>query len=131
MEVGNVRLAAERIDAGAVARLEALLADLRGAVADADRFSTLDIAFHDVVCEAAGNFLLAQFMGIINTLGKVSRERTGAERPTRELALGTTTRSSRRSGPRDPDAAAAAMTAHLDHVRGARRVAERARDGSA
>ena len=62
VEVGNVRLAAVRITPAQVARLEALLAELRGAVADADRFSTLDIAFHDAVCEAAGNFLLAQFM---------------------------------------------------------------------
>ncbi len=80
VEVGNVRLAAERIDDAGITRLEALLAELRGAVGDADRFSTLDIAFHDAVCDAAGNFLLAQFMAIIDTLGKVSRERTGANR---------------------------------------------------
>ena len=78
VEIGNVRLAAARITPAQVAHLDALLAELRTAVDDADRFSTLDIDFHDAVCEAAGNFLLAQFMRIINTLAKVSRERTGA-----------------------------------------------------
>jgi GntR family transcriptional repressor for pyruvate dehydrogenase complex len=119
VEVGNVRLAAVRIDDEGIARLEALLAELRRTVADADRFSTLDIAFHDALCDAAGNFLLAQFMAIINTLGKVSRERTGANRRTRELALvdhGTILAALRL---RDAEAAAAAMTAHLDHVEAA------------
>ena len=103
VEVGNVRLAAERITPAQVAHLDALLAELRGAVADADRFSTLDIDFHDAVCEAAGNFLLVQFMRIINTLGKVSRERTGASRATRERALRRPRgdrRGTSRSGPR-------------------------------
>ena len=116
LEVGNARLAAVRIDTPRLERLDGILAELRAAVGDADRFSSLDIDFHDAVCDAAGNFLLAQFMGIINTLAKVSRERTGASRDVRERAL-------RDHGPildalraRDPDAAARAMKAHLDHV---------------
>jgi GntR family transcriptional repressor for pyruvate dehydrogenase complex len=119
VEVGNVRLAAERIDDAGITRLEALLAELGGAVADADRFSTLDIAFHDAVCAAADNFLLAQFMAIIDTLGKVSRERTGASRRTRELALADHESILSALRLRDADAAAAAMTAHLDHVEAA------------
>ena len=88
VEVGNVRLAAVRIDDEGIARLEALLARAaRQPSTIPTAFSTLDIAFHDAVCDAADNFLLAQFMKIINTLGKVSRERTGANRRTRELAL--------------------------------------------
>jgi GntR family transcriptional repressor for pyruvate dehydrogenase complex len=121
VEVGNVRLAAERITPAQVAGLEALLAELRGAVADADRFSTLDIEFHDAVCDAAGNFLLAQFMRIINTLGKVSRERTGATRGTRERALGDHEAIVIALRAADPDAAARAMAAHLDHVEDALR----------
>jgi GntR family transcriptional regulator, transcriptional repressor for pyruvate dehydrogenase complex len=119
VEVGNVRLAAERIDDAGAARLEALLAELRAAVPDADRFSSLDIAFHDAVCDVAGNFLLAQFMAIINTLGKVSRERTGAGRRTRELALADHEAIVAALRARDADAAAAAMSAHLDHVEAA------------
>ncbi len=127
VEVGNVRLAAVRITPAQVAHLEALLAELHGAVADADRFSTLDIEFHDAVCEAAGNFLLVQFMRIINTLGKVSRERTGASRATRERALGDHEAILAALRAADPDGAASAMTTHLDHVEAALAGATRAR----
>lgn len=116
VEVGNVRLAATRITPDSLARLDTLLAQLREALGDADRFSTLDIEFHDIVSEAAGNFLLAQFMSIINTLGKVSRERTGASRAVRERALRDHRRVTAALRARDPDAASAAMGEHLDHV---------------
>lgn len=116
VEVGNVRLAAERIGDAGLACLDGLLIQLRGSIGDADRFSTLDIEFHDAVCEAAENFLLAQFMRIINTLGKVSRERTGATRSTRERALADHAQIVAALRARDPDAAASAMRGHLDHV---------------
>ncbi len=116
VEVGNIRLAAARITSGQVDGLERLLADLRAAVGDADRFSSLDIAFHDAICAAAQNFLLNQFMSIINTLGKVSRDRTGAARAFRERALGDHEAIMAALRDRDPDAAAAAMQTHLDHV---------------
>ena len=116
LEVGNVRLAAVRIDPHQVERLEAVLGEMRAAVDDADRFSTLDIAFHDAVSEAAGNFLLAQFMRIINPLAKVSRERTGASRGVRERALRDHEPLVEALRAGDPDAAARAMQAHLDHV---------------
>lgn len=116
VEIGNVRLAAQRIVPFQVERLEAILVDLREAVDEPDRFSSLDIAFHDTVCEAAANFLLAQFMRIINTLGKVSRERTGAARATRERALGDHEAILAALRARDPEAAADAMRSHLDHV---------------
>jgi GntR family transcriptional repressor for pyruvate dehydrogenase complex len=119
VEVGNVRLAASRIDEAQLAALEALLGDLRASVGDADRFSTLDIAFHDAVCDAADNFLLAQFMRIIDTLGKVSRERTGASRATRERALADHVAILAALRARDPDAAARGMERHLDHVEAA------------
>jgi GntR family transcriptional repressor for pyruvate dehydrogenase complex len=119
VEVGNVRLAADRIDEAGLAKLAALLEELRAEIGDADRFSTLDIAFHDAVCEAAGNFLLGQFMAIINTLGKVSRERTGSGRRVRELALADHEAILAALRAHDPDAAARAMTAHLDHVEAA------------
>ena len=116
VEVGNIRLAALRADDGLLVRLDALLRQLRGAVDDADRFSDLDIEFHDAICAAAGNFLLAQFMGIINTLAKVSRERTGATRAFRRRALGDHERIVAALGAHDPVAAAQAMADHLDGV---------------
>lgn len=116
VEVGNVRLAAERIGPDGIVELEAILAGLEAAVDDPAAFSERDIAFHDAVCAAADNFVLAQFMAIVDTLGKVSRERTGAVRLVREATL----RDHRhildalRRG--DADAAARAMQEHLDHV---------------
>jgi GntR family transcriptional repressor for pyruvate dehydrogenase complex len=116
VETGNVRLAAVRITTSQLDGLEGILAELYTALDDADRFSSLDIAFHDAVCRAAGNFLLAQFMAIINTLAKVSRERTGATREFRERALRDHEPVLRALRAHDPDAAADAMQAHLDHV---------------
>lgn len=119
VEVGNVRLAARRISPDQIERLVAIVGDLRAAVDDADLFSSLDISFHDVVCEAAGNFLLAQFMSIINTLAKVSRERTGAARSFRQRVLRDHQHILEALRNHDPDGAALHMTAHLDHVEAA------------
>lgn len=119
VEVGNVRLAAQRITPDEIADLDALLERLRAAIGDAERFAELDIAFHDAVCEAAGNFLLVQFMRIINTLGKVSRERTGAAAATRKRALKDHEAILAALRAKDPAAAAAAMEAHLVHVEAA------------
>ena len=119
VEVGNVRLAAKRITDDELATLDGLVADLRRALGDADGFASLDIAVHDTVAAAAGNFLLAQFMRIINTLAKVSRERTGATRATREHALADIVAIVDALRTHDADAAALAMQAHLDHVEAA------------
>jgi GntR family transcriptional regulator, transcriptional repressor for pyruvate dehydrogenase complex len=119
VEVGNIRLAASRITPDEIADLAALLKGLRDAVDDAERFAELDIAFHDAVCEAAGNFLLVQFMRIINTLAKVSRERTGAAATARKRALKDHETILAALRAKDPAAAAAAMDAHLAHVEAA------------
>lgn len=116
VEVGNVRLAARRITAEQLDRLGRIFTELRGTVGDADRFSTYDIEFHDVVCEAAGNFLLGQFMSIINTLAKVSRGRTGAAPEFRARVVRDHARILRALRAHDEEAAARAMTAHLQHV---------------
>jgi GntR family transcriptional repressor for pyruvate dehydrogenase complex len=119
VEVGNARLAAGRITADELAGLAALVDHLRATVEDADRFAELDIAFHDAVCAAAGNFLLTQFMRIVNTLGRVSREQTGASVSVRKRALKDHERILAALRAKDPDAAARAMDAHLGHVQAA------------
>ncbi len=116
VEVGNARLAALRIDAPRLAELDRLLRDLARAVEDAGRFSELDITFHDIICAAAGNFVLGQFMTVIDTLGKVSRERTGASRSVRKRMLQDHRRITAALRGHDPDAAATTMQTHLDHV---------------
>lgn len=116
VEIGNVRLAAARIGRDEVAQLAGLVHALEGALDEPDRFSDLDIAFHTVVCDAAGNFLLTQFMNIINTLGKVSRERTGGIREVRETALRDHRAILAALKANDPYAAEQAMSRHLDHI---------------
>jgi GntR family transcriptional regulator, transcriptional repressor for pyruvate dehydrogenase complex len=116
VEVGNARLAAQRIGSAGLDELEAILAELEAEVDDPDRFSDLDIAFHNGLCAAAANFLLGQFMSIINTLAKVSRERTGALRPVREATLRDHHHILEALRARDPEAAAHAMEDHLDRV---------------
>jgi GntR family transcriptional repressor for pyruvate dehydrogenase complex len=116
VEAGNVRLAALRITDSEVAELQELVLTLANCIDDPDRFSELDIALHTAVCAAADNFLLLQFMNIVSTLGKVSRERTGGLRTVREAALGDHRRILEALRAHDPDAAERAMLDHLDHV---------------
>ena len=116
VETANARLAAARITADGIARLEPLVAALRGRLDDPDRFGELDMAFHDAICDAAENFLLTQIMRILDTMGAVSRQRTGARRAVREAALRDHERILDALRGHDPDAAEAAMRDHLDHV---------------
>jgi GntR family transcriptional regulator, transcriptional repressor for pyruvate dehydrogenase complex len=123
VEPGNIRLAAARISGDELERLAGLLGTLEASLDDPDSFGDLDIEFHTAICDAAGNFLLAQFMRIINTMGKVSRQRTGADRAVREAALGDHGRILAALRARDPDAAERAMQEHLDHAEEALRAA--------
>ena len=116
VEAGNARLAAFRVTESELAALGDLVVSLASCIDDPDRFSELDIALHDAVCAAANNFLLAQFMNIVSTLGKVSRERTGGLRQVREAALDDHRRILDALRAHDPDAAERAMLEHLDHV---------------
>lgn len=116
VEAGNVRLAALRITESEVAELQELVLTLANCIDDPDRFSELDIAFHVAVCAAADNFLLLQFMNIVSTLGRVSRERTGGLREVREAALHDHRQLLEALREHDQDAAEQAMLGHLDHV---------------
>jgi GntR family transcriptional repressor for pyruvate dehydrogenase complex len=116
VEAGNARLAALRITDAEVTALEEIVTALATAIDDPGRFSELDIALHDAICAAAENFLLSQFMNIISTLGKVSRERTGTVRAVREASLGDHRRIVDALRAHDPAAAEQAMLEHLAHV---------------
>jgi len=116
VEAGNVRLAALRISDDEIAELERLVDQLAGAIDDPERFSELDIAMHVAVCADADNFLLLQFMNIISTLGRFSRERTGGRRAVREAALRDHRRLLDALRAHDQDAAELAMVRHLDHI---------------
>ena len=116
IEAGNVRFAAVRAGADELAAIERLVADMAAAVDDPDRFRELDIAFHLAVCAAAQNFLLLQFMTVVSTLGRVSRERTGGRRAVRDAALREHRRLLASLLAHDADEAERAMLDHLAHV---------------
>jgi GntR family transcriptional regulator, transcriptional repressor for pyruvate dehydrogenase complex len=116
IETGNVRLAAVRVTDEELAALEERVRAMAACIDDAERFSELDIATHTAICAAANNFLLLQFMNIISTLGRVSRERTGGLPAVRQAALDDHRRILEALRRRDPDAAERAMRSHLDHV---------------
>lgn len=116
VEAGNTRIAAARISAQEIAKLEELIASLGSEIDDPDRFGDLDMEFHNAICDAAANFLLSQFMNIINTMGKVSRHRTGAMRSVREAAYRDHRVILDALQAHDADAAEVAMREHLDHI---------------
>lgn len=116
VEAGTARLAALRITDTEIAALDGLVTSLASSIDDPDRFSELDIALHNAICAAANNFLLSQFMNIVSSLGKVSRERTGSVRAVREASLGDHRQILAALGAHDPAAAERAMLQHLDHV---------------
>jgi GntR family transcriptional regulator, transcriptional repressor for pyruvate dehydrogenase complex len=116
LEVGYIRLAAARISTAQLDHLGQLLAELGRGLDDADRFSNLDIEFHNTICAAANNSLLTQFMQSTISLGKASRERTGRGRAVRERTLHDHRAILEALQARDPRAAEAAMAEHLDHV---------------
>ncbi len=126
VEAANSRLAAARVTPAQLDRLGGLVRSMAEAIDDPRRFSELDIALHTAVCEAADNFLLLQFMQIVNNLGRVSRERTGARRAARETALRDHRRLLRALRAKDPAAAERAMLLHLDHVESSLRAASEA-----
>ena len=119
VETGNARFAAARITAEQLARLDELLAELRNRIDDPAAFGELDIEFHDAVCAAASNVVLSQLMRIIDTMGRVSRQRTGASRRVREAAYRDHREILAALRAHDPAAAEVAMCAHLDHIEAA------------
>jgi GntR family transcriptional repressor for pyruvate dehydrogenase complex len=116
VEVANARLAAARVTDLQLSDLRRRLADLEGSIREEDRFRTLDIEFHAAVCDAADNFLLMQFMKIADTLGEVSRRKTGSSPEVREELLRSLRTLVDALEAHDPDAAATAIVRHLDEV---------------
>jgi GntR family transcriptional repressor for pyruvate dehydrogenase complex len=116
VEAANARLAAERVTDEQLAGLHDLIRRLRDSVGDEAKFRLLDIEFHASLCRAADNFLLEQFMRIADTLGEVSREKTGAVPAIRRQLLGSLETLLEALEAHDADEAEAAIIEHLDEV---------------
>jgi GntR family transcriptional repressor for pyruvate dehydrogenase complex len=111
-EVVTARLAAERRDDQAVADLRRLLSELSEAKT-ADDFSRIDTAFHLRIAEASGNTVLAAMLSRIQTLLRVWILRVQTSTPQLESTYREHIPILEAIIAGDPDAAAAAMGAHL------------------
>jgi len=113
LETGTARMAAERANEEDVARLRLAIARHRASMVDLERFIELDMAFHREIAAISRNPI---FPSIVEALFGWAREyyqslvrAPGAE----ELTLAEHERIVDAIAARDPDAAAAAMHAHL------------------
>lgn len=108
LEPALAALAAERAT-------PAQAAAMRAAIGGADQVEA-DVALHRLVADAAGNALLAAMLESLSTLGRSSRAitavRPGVRRRTAEDHEAIVAAVERR----DPDAARAAMAAHLERI---------------
>lgn len=118
LEVEIARLAATRITDEQLARMRAAIGEMTATLesddpADVERNTAGDIAFHEVIVEAAGNaYLAGAFRPLREILGAV-RLRTSAKSEVRHRALGWHQRILEALERRDPAATAEAMTGHM------------------
>jgi DNA-binding FadR family transcriptional regulator len=123
VEVQVIRLAAQRIQPAELARLQALVEEQYTMLHDPVRFQISDQAFHGLLYGACGNALLADvvvdFYGYALEFRRLALQRPGAIAHSVADHAGIV--AALCAG--DPEAAAAAVQQHLDHVhRGTRDV---------
>jgi DNA-binding FadR family transcriptional regulator len=116
LETGTARLAAARATEDQVARLRLLIAQHRAAIDSPDKFLARDMDFHREIATIAGNPI---FPAIVEAIFRWAGEyyRTLVRAPgAEELTLAEHERIVAAIAAHDPDAAAAAMHAHLSRA---------------
>jgi GntR family transcriptional regulator, transcriptional repressor for pyruvate dehydrogenase complex len=129
LEVIAAGRAAERRGEDDVAALKALLEEMR--TSDQNRFPDADLAFHAKIAELAGNVILEEMLASIRTVirGWVSRNIRAAG--TTRIAYRDHVPIYRAIAGGDPEAARAAMAAHMQAAIGRLLAQDRRRDGGA
>lgn len=116
MEVGLVRIAAERATSDDVHRLEEKLAAQRAALPDRRRFIAADIAFHAAIAAISGNPLCeAASEAVLGWLFDFHVEMLGVP-GAEEVTLAEHREILERIAAHDPDGAAQKIVAHLARV---------------
>jgi GntR family transcriptional repressor for pyruvate dehydrogenase complex len=110
-------LAASHATAEELAAIQAGVVRARECVDDAARFLEADVALHQLITEAAHNQILTRFMASLTRLGMASRRRTGELASVRHKTVIEHEAVAEALLRRDPQAAAAAMQRHIDHIR--------------
>lgn len=116
LEVGIASLAAQFITPAQLDALDAIHDRSTASLNDAEVFLKADLELHQVIADAARNQLLALFMKSINDLNIASRRRTGESAEVRRMTQKDHHAIIAALKSHDPQAAAQAMRAHLDHV---------------
>jgi GntR family transcriptional repressor for pyruvate dehydrogenase complex len=116
IEVGLVALAAKSIGAGQLECLDDCLKRSTASVEDPETFLQTDLELHGHILEAAHNRTLALFMQSINQINTASRRRTNRLPEVRRQTLKDHRAIVAALKAHDPERAARAMHAHLDHV---------------
>lgn len=118
-ETGAAELAAPRCTEEHIERLDALLAEMRTAHdrGDVPGFVSADLAFHDVIFQAADNRILVASVRPLTALMQDSRSETSAVFEIREHALAEHTAVLEAMRTRSADAAREAMASHMRQTR--------------
>jgi GntR family transcriptional repressor for pyruvate dehydrogenase complex len=114
LEVQAARRAAEAISADALEVLSGHLADMESNQANFDRFVAADMKFHQAIAVAADNSLLDDMLQSIRSLIRVWVERALNDTAHAQLTCNEHRAILTALSTRDPDQAAAAMSAHMD-----------------
>jgi GntR family transcriptional regulator, transcriptional repressor for pyruvate dehydrogenase complex len=117
LEAGAARLAAPRISADALDRLDELARDAERALPDPARYLELDYQIHTAIIEATGNPIYLSLYESIADLSLESRKRTARSDTTRQRAHEDHVAIIAALRARDSDAAAQAMRSHLEAMR--------------
>lgn len=112
-------LAAQRISDEQLAKLAALIQDESSLVASTERFIEADVAFHQLIFDAAQNSLLIRMAKSLHVLGEASRRLTSQVSGMLEATLVDHRRILNALQKRSKSAAERAMRTHLVNVRNA------------
>lgn len=119
LEIYSARLAAERMPADAVLRLEEHLSRMRVEAGDPKAFVEADLAFHHELASSVDNAVLLDLLQIIRSLLRVWSDRAVEDPDEIQRAITEHTAVHAAIAERDGDLAASAMAAHM-HTASAR-----------
>jgi len=123
IEAGVAALAASRISDTELQRLNCNIDGEARLLNDPEAFAAADMAFHEALIEACDNPFLQSIAGSLYILGKKSRSMTSRITAIPERSMQDHRAILHALNARDAQGAAAAMHAHLSHVREAYRSA--------
>jgi GntR family transcriptional repressor for pyruvate dehydrogenase complex len=116
IEGGIARHAAAHAGPDAIARLRTIVAEQTKAVDDPTSYRRLDVEFHGMIRDLAGNAFMARIAASLNVLGMEFRTIASETPAVIRRSLRDHAAVIDAFAARDPDAADAAMQAHMRHV---------------